>query len=144
MWLDTEQPNSNFKKSAELFRQIKVIRYDSVIFFYADLWENCVAFLSDKKGLIIFQNSSLSKMFFISKGSKYFLLSIFYNLLTLSSLRLVWVSVLRYFVSSWDLCIIAFLKVFVMYGAWLALRNFFLNGACFFGTSMKVVQMIHS
>ena len=102
-------------------------------------------FLSDKKGLIVFQNFLLSKTFFISKDSQYFLLSLLYNLLQkflcfLYSLRSVWVLLLRYFVSSWDLCVIAFLRVFVMYGAWLASRSFFLNGTCLFCTSMKVVS----
>ena len=56
------------------------------------------------------------------------------------SLRSVWVLVLRYIVSSWDLCKIALLKVYAMYGAWLALRNFFLDGACLFSISMKAVS----
>ena len=64
--LDMEQLNSIFKESAELFRQIKVIRYNSDIiqlFFYMVICEKTV-FLSDKKVLTFFQNSLLSKTFF--------------------------------------------------------------------------------
>ena len=49
------------------------------LFFYANLRENCV--FIRQEGLIVFQNFSLPKTFFISKDSKYFLLSLLYNLL---------------------------------------------------------------
>ena len=49
------------------------------LFFYVNLRENCV--FIRQEGLIVFQNFSLPKTFFISKDSKYFLLSLLYNLL---------------------------------------------------------------
>ena len=108
--------------------------FDSLL--RSDIFCEKTVFLSDKKGLIVFQNLLLSKTFFISKDSLYFILSLLYYLLQkvlcfLCSLMLVWVLILRHFLSSWVLRIIAFLKVFVMYGAWLPLGNFFLNGAWF-------------
>ena len=136
IWLDTKWPNSIFKESAKRLRQIKVIRYYSVIVFYAYLGENC--FFSDKKCFIVFQNSLLTKTFFKSKDSWYFLLSLLSNLYkrfyAFCIVWLVWVLVSRYFVSSRDLRIIAFQKVFIICRAWLALINFVLSGACLFKT----------
>ena len=42
---------------------------------------------------------------------------------------------------SWYLHVIALLKVFAIYGTWLALRNFFLYGACLLSASTKIFSI---
>ena len=112
------------------------------LFFYANLRENC--FYQTKKV------SSFSKVFYCLKRFSclrthnifFFPFCITYNksFYAFCIVWSVWVLLLRYIFSSWDLRIMAFLKVFVMYGAPLALRSFFFNGTCLFNTSMKVVS----
>ena len=123
IWLDIEQSNRIFTKDTNIFRQIKVIRYNSVI-FSMQICEKTV-FLLKWKIFIVFHNSLHSKPCFICDDSKYCLHSLLYNLL--QSLTSVWVLVLRYFVTGWDLDITALLKVFDMYGAWLAWHYFLIG-----------------
>ena len=136
------RPNNIFKKSTNLFRQIKAS--DIIRLFLSMLVCKKATFLSDKKGLIVFTNFLLSKTFSYLRTHITFFFPFFITYYKsffcfLHSLRLVSVLVLKYFVSSWDLRIIAFLKVFVMHGAWSVLRIFFLNCSCLFSTSRKVV-----
>ena len=75
--LDMEQLNSIFKESAELFKHIKVIRYNSDIvqlFLYANLQENCV-FIREKRSHLFPKSFTVQNVFLYLRTHDIFLFS---------------------------------------------------------------------
>ena len=108
--------------------------------FFSGWKKNC-----KRRGLTVFQKSILSVILFQSRLLKDFFLSLLYSLLQkflchLKSFTFSLDLILKYLCCSCILFIIAFLIVFVTYGAWLALIVLFLIRACLPKTLTKKIQ----